>query len=404
MRKTGFSVFIIWKLTICFLSSSVYGNVLENVNIHGFISQGYMKATNDKEYMVYGTKDGTFEFNELGVNFSAKPVSSLRIGAQLISYDLGHLGNDEIVFDWAYGDFTFRNYLGVRAGLIKIPHGFYNTERDVDLLRTTVFLPQSVYAEYFRDAFARMKGIELYGSLPLGVYYKAAYGVVTVEPEGGLAQTFAHVFGIEPQDTGAKENYVWNIQWHPSKDVFDVFRYRVGLSYYAGKGFVIYGKGDEYSITWPFETVDAWVSSIEITANRLLFSAEYMRGYIGFYTNFSPEIMTMPKVSVHYERYYCSLSYQIFSTLDLAILYSVSYYDGDDKSGRKNFNKAPSELLLQSDAYSKDLCLGVRYDINAHWLIKFETHFINGTLMVVGDPMNDKENWMFYAAKITFSF
>ena len=91
----------------------------EDVDIHGFLAQGYLKT--DKNNFLADTEDGTFEFNEMGINFVTGVTDRLRIGIQFFARDIGDLGNDEIVLDWGYGDYLWREWLGFRAGLIKIP-------------------------------------------------------------------------------------------------------------------------------------------------------------------------------------------------------------------------------------------------------------------------------------------
>jgi hypothetical protein len=109
---------------ISLYGASVFGMTEESLrqtDIHGFISQGYLKSTDNVDFLSFGTADGTFEFNELGLNFSNEPAENLRVGMQFFAFDLGELGNDEIVLDWAYADYKIRDYFGLRAGLIRIP-------------------------------------------------------------------------------------------------------------------------------------------------------------------------------------------------------------------------------------------------------------------------------------------
>ena len=130
-----------------------------DVDIHGFISQGYLK-TDHNNYMAQ-TEEGSFEFNEMGLNFGTDLTEKLRIGMQLFARDLGKDGNDDLVLDWAFADYRWRDWLGFRVGRIKMPFGYYNSIRDFDMLRTSVFAPQSVYPEMLRDMISFMKGLSL---------------------------------------------------------------------------------------------------------------------------------------------------------------------------------------------------------------------------------------------------
>ena len=102
-----------------------FGNIQaeasSDVDIHGFISQGYLKSENNTLWFT-DTEDGTFQFNEMGINFMTNVSDGLQLGMQFFARDLGELGNDEIVVDWAYADYFYRKWLGIRAGKIKIHH------------------------------------------------------------------------------------------------------------------------------------------------------------------------------------------------------------------------------------------------------------------------------------------
>jgi hypothetical protein len=82
---------------------------MSSVQLHGFASQGYMRTQGDlyEGSGQYGrdTNRGTFEFNEFGLNAIASPLDRLRVGIQLISYDLGKYGNNQMQLDWAFGEY-----------------------------------------------------------------------------------------------------------------------------------------------------------------------------------------------------------------------------------------------------------------------------------------------------------
>ena len=61
------------------------------VDIHGFISQGFIKSTGNN--YLGETLDGEWEFTETGINFATELTDDLRVGAQLFARDLGPLGN-----------------------------------------------------------------------------------------------------------------------------------------------------------------------------------------------------------------------------------------------------------------------------------------------------------------------
>ena len=70
--------------------------------------------------------------------------------------------------DWAYLDYHYKPWLGVRAGIIKMPYGLYNKYADIDSAHTAILMPQAVYPLRDRSALLAQTGFSLYGEEPLG--------------------------------------------------------------------------------------------------------------------------------------------------------------------------------------------------------------------------------------------
>src|SRR6185369_4159094 len=137
------------------------------IEVHAFVSQGFIKSTGNN-YLAEDSTKGSFEFTEVGINFSKQLTDRMRAGMQLFTHDLGPLGNYRTRFDWFYLDYRFWDWLGVRAGRTKVPFGLYNESSDIDAARVPVLLPQSVYPVSNRDFLLAQTGGEAYGIVPLG--------------------------------------------------------------------------------------------------------------------------------------------------------------------------------------------------------------------------------------------
>src|ERR1035437_3337463 len=145
------------------LAMPAWGIDAAGIEIHGFLSQGYIKTTKENNFPVTNSGQGSFNFNDFGINFSKELTPDLHVGLQLFAFDRGTYGRDAITVDLAFGDYRFKDWLGFRAGKVKIPLGLYNEARDNDALRTFIFLPQNEYYEYERDSIMAMIGGSLYG-------------------------------------------------------------------------------------------------------------------------------------------------------------------------------------------------------------------------------------------------
>src|SRR3954466_8285180 len=58
------------------------------IEIHAFVSQGFIKSTSNNYLAEHSTK-GSFEFTEVGINFSKQLTDRMRAGMQLFTHDLG---------------------------------------------------------------------------------------------------------------------------------------------------------------------------------------------------------------------------------------------------------------------------------------------------------------------------
>src|SRR5258705_10965934 len=111
--------------------------------IHGFASQGFILSSGNN-YLAR-SKSGTFEFSEIGLNFTSQPTDKLRVGVQFFAQKLGPTGDYNAKMDWFYLDYRWKDWLGFRAGRTKLPFGLYNEVNDIDQARVPILLPQSVY-------------------------------------------------------------------------------------------------------------------------------------------------------------------------------------------------------------------------------------------------------------------
>ncbi len=96
------------------------------------------------------------------------------------------------------------------------------------------------------------------------------------------------------------------------------------------------------------------------------------------------------------ERAYAMASYRVTKWFQPGIYYSIYFPDTRDRSGREN--------------YQSDGALTLRYDVNSHWLLKLEGHYMVGTAALT-PALNDNaplsaldENWGVFLAKTTALF
>ncbi|QTA83548.1 porin domain-containing protein [Desulfonema limicola] len=374
---------------------------LGGIAVHGFISQGYLLS--DENNYLGKSSDGSFQFNELGINFSKELTEDLRIGIQFFSRDLGNVGNNEVEIDWAYGDYRWQDWLGLRAGIIREVHGLYSETRDFDMLRTSILLPQSVYSELDRDFFTRLMGCGIYGNIfisKLGsISYNFMAGTQNLKEDGGSSQWVeaSGLFDVDNWDVGVIYNgsLVWNTPLQglrlsatglKSTDMQQTLKTTVPL------GPVPVGTKLTNDITDFYN----YVFSGEYTWEQLTLTAEYMKEKL------ETEIPNFRTGVNRPEAYYFSATYRFTDWLEIGSYYSVYYIDEDDKDGDNFKNRGLPDFL----GWQKDFAVSTRFDINEYWVFKLEGHLIDGAAQLLPqvNPDGREEDWFLFAAKMTFSF
>ena len=148
-----------------------------SVQFHGFASQGFAYS-NENNYLTMKTAKGSFAFTDGGVNVSTQLTDKFRVGGQVYVRDIGNLGKWHPQLDWAQADYKFKDWFGIRGGVVKTVFGLHNDTQDMEFLHTFALLPQSIYPADLRDALIRHTGGDVYGEIRtkrLGSFSYTAY-------------------------------------------------------------------------------------------------------------------------------------------------------------------------------------------------------------------------------------
>lgn len=402
----------------------------DDLYISGFVSQGYLN-TSENNYLVPRSVNGTAEFTEAALLVSASPMDRLRIGIQFLARNFGSQGTGQVQLDWAFGDYRWYDQLGFRAGRVKLPFGLYNEGRDVDLLRTSVFLPQSVYNERIRDMIQAYEGAGAYGNIQLGGFGELDYhvfgGTLNVpdstaelwrENTGEAGDSLAEVLallndqqnGWDPGTTEVEfqndENAVITFPWIWGGSVIwstPLEGLRLGSTFmngrfnYSGDFLFEYREPDsdpvqvEMAVDQTNHINHEFTLSAEYTWDNLLLATEY----------YHEDIENEGSLG-----WYGKARYRFSELFSLASYYSVSYADGDDLEG----DRYSSVGLPEYYAWLKDLTLSTRFDLTDFWLLKLEYHFFDGVEQGIDRNLSEElaepmaQNWGMFTAKTTFSF
>ena len=374
-----------------------------DIEIHGFASEGgFISTAND---YIGDSSRGSLRLFEAGINVSSQLDERLRVGLQIFSRTQGDFRTEAPRLDWAYGDYRWQPWLGLRAGVIKMPFGLYNESVDIDQARLPILLPQSVYPIRNRDALLSHTGFALYGSRPLGaggeLDYQVWFGTLDI-PENALELSGATLDEVDTRYvTGAQ------VYWHPPLDGL-----RIG-------GTVLQASID-FRLQLSAENIEALIAadlvppdydgrlrisqrpttflvgSAEYVAGDWLFAAEYSR-WLKRQESSLPQVL--PLLEEDAERFYVMATRRLSARFETGGYVSVTHADASDRTGQGMGFAEPFH------AFQRDVAATLQLDVNEHWLWKAEAHLIDGTseLRAAANP-DPARTWGLFLFKTTVSF
>ena len=372
---------------------------LPPIDFHGFISQGFLKSS---DYNYLGdTKAGSFQFTEMGINAAFDPFPRTHIAIQGFDYDVGDVGQYQPFLDYASAEYTFNDYVGVRAGRVRRPNGIYNSIQDIDLARTSVLLPQGVYDCRWRDFSASIDGVDIFGNVSLdkagSLSYEVYAGFVNMTDNGGVARNIQN--GLPPAPIGGFDGMdqceaIGSQLWYNTP----VNGLRVGLSggYIENFGYKItiappYGPGDIQAR----DNIPFGMASVEYIWKSWTFQSEYFSYNVSGNQYAFDARVPISYSSTQTEAWYVGAAYRFNKKFEVGTYYTEYYGDVSQ--------------MDNSQQFQKDVALSFRYDPTDWWVLKIEGHLIHGTGLLQDNavnPVRDQNDnaWFMLALKTTFSF
>lgn len=386
---------------VALLSTPLAAMDAGGVQIHGFASQGYLYTPGDNTFVSPNSNSGgTFDFNEFAVNFSATPVERLRVGAQLFANTFGKYGKDKVQLDWGYGEYQVPISsdvveLSVLAGRIKMGHGLYNDYRDLDMTRTTVFLPMAVYSASFRDVFLAVNGVGenlTFRPAGLGSFQLYAFiGGQNVDKDGPLGDAFnipsRGISGIDSiairREDGA--SLTWETPLEGLKLKGSILQ-SYGIDVNAYSEIVASGRVVRLPITYSLPNYINTIVGFEYQHGDFLVASEYTNARSEIIADYSALGLGQTTSELNQEGLYGSASYHFLGRFDGLI--------------GESWNHSKSDVETVASRTVSTI-FALRCDITEHWLVKAEFQRNKGTLDAT---TGTQEFWNLFALKTTFDF
>ncbi|HUS66013.1 MAG TPA: hypothetical protein VMZ28_15780 [Kofleriaceae bacterium] len=371
------------------------------LDVHGFVSQGaFISTAND--YLGHSER-GTAEFTEAAINLSREVADRLRVTLQLFTRDLGPIGDYRIALDLGFLDYRWRQWLGFRAGRVKMPFGLFNEVNDVPSGRTPILLPQSIYPITSRDFLLGLTGAAVYGSPQLGcagwLDYQLFGGTIFIDDRDS-----PQVLEIDVRRLAGAQAF-----WRPPLEGL-----RVGGTWLNGRldldfqldqattdALIASGAapaGFDGRAMVSLHDANLLVGSVEYSLGRVGFAAEYSRTYT--HTESTPAGLVADEDSAS-EGFYGLVGARLDDSWAVSSYYSVKFEDIDDRTGDG------AAYPIGHQAYQADLAATARYDVNEFWMLKGEAHFIQGTADLVAaenPPGKLEKNWGLFLVQTVLTF
>ncbi len=429
---------IIAGITVILFATESSAADLMGVDIHGYISQGYL--TNSETDFSQDSNNDSFAFNEVGINFGNQLNENLRFGIQFFAKDFSDMGTNDITVDWAYADYRFHQLLGFRVGQLKTPHGLYNEIRDIDMLRNPIFLPESVYQELShdlytqdiymaiqgissRDLYLSLQGIGIYGYIDMnmagGLSYQVAYGTQNISTNEDIGRRQVEMFisqmpadlitsdTIENNNVEVDYKYAGGIIWDTP---FEGLRFgasldNVKLTAYSRftedlviNSIPLVSAGDIASVD--YKKLENRVYSVEYSWNNLMLMTEFIQTTKEYEINLAS--LGESKKSDSWG-WYVGGAYRLIDWMEFGGYFSQT----------RNDKTETGMFLPEPDYFSEfdNICATIRFDLNEYWTLKLEGHRFRGVYStpewdVVLNPVYNsvEETWEMFVVKTTVAF
>lgn len=334
-----------------------------DVQVHGFVSQGFAYSNNNN-YLTMDTSKGSFAMTDGGVNISSAITDKFRVGAQVYDRNVGELGNWHPQLDWAYGDYKFKSWFGVRAGKVKTTLGLFNDTQDAEFLHTWAIMPQSTYPMDLRASTIAHTGGDVYGTVAvkkLGeISYTAYAGIRSFDKYGG------YVYGLQTVNI--------NLTSLPTKQIGGDLRWNnlvkgllFGASYLHQPG---HGDGTiqvaptmalPFTLRGDVENIAAFYAEYKI--GNLTLDSEYHRDISTGMTQVGP--MAAARFLTDGRGGYVSAAYRVTKRLELGAYES-------------RYIPLWAESSTPASNHMYDTVAAAKIDLIGQWDLKIEGHFMDG--------------------------
>lgn len=368
----------------------------QSFQIHGFLSQG-LTHTSDNNFFGHSDDSVSFDFRELGINGSWRIIPDLQLSLQLVMRDAGLTDNGDVRADYGLADYSFYSteftLMGVRAGRVPTPLGFYNDTRDVASTRPGILLPQSIYFDVNRNIALSADGGYFYGEQRTD-YGDFLFHIGVVNPRTDDPDFKYFIVGSAPGKMEGDTSWVTRLNYEWQSGLV-----RLAITY------------ADFNAHFNPEPTTSNFNSGDFRFNPLIFSAQYNAENWSLTAEYALRRLRLndfgliPDSDTTGESFYIQGIYNITPFLQGMVRYDSLVWDKNDKKG---YQFAAATGLPNYSRFAEDWTFGLRYAIIPKLLVSAEYHIVNGTGWLSGlenpEPDKTKQHWDLFMMMISYDF
>jgi hypothetical protein len=367
--------------------------------VHGYAAQGFVYS--DDNNFFGKSSDGSWDYYEAGLNASVQVHPKLLFAAQGAIRDAGISDDGSLRLDYALADYRFlegvNTTVGVRAGKVKNPLGFYNETRDVVFTRPSILMPvgysdnQNQRSLVFTAPGAQLYGTRIWGRHELSVTATHSFDHdVRRSDERLLIDLSGLPFDLHIEDS-------WNAQ---IMDSIDGGRWKFAVSHFFGR-FNLRTPPEPLPVAGRFD-VSITLFSARFNASKYSITAEYG-------INPNKDVVTVSglpflRTSITADGGYLQGEYRISPSWGAFARVEAQFADRSDRSGRRFVRENPG--TDRASRASRALVVGGNWRYGEHWGIWGEYHWINGTsqLQALENPQPLVDHWSLIMLMASYKF
>lgn len=364
-------------------------------NLHGFAQQTLL--TSDNNDFIGNSDDNIIsDIRDIGLNYRHSFTPEISFSGQAVSHQAGAQTNNQVELDYGFIEYiplhndTLRTAL--RLGRVIQNYGLFNEVRDVAHLRSSIFVPYSIYYDRLRKTVFAEDGASFRLDIIGNNLWSAEAGIAKPRSDKNEIQAFLPSRLMSGSAEG-KKAYFFRISHEQALD-YRIALSGIYLSWDFTGSFAIPLPSGQQPIDGSFSASGIGLSLEKYLGDFTLIS-EIFRPQVEYLdliptfdsmgqVNGTPDIHSQQIAGYLHVDYTCSMTITCFTQYEHFKIISK-------QSGLTNTT-------------TRDMALGIQMLLPYDMQLKFEIHQVHGSAWLGLDQALQHNEWHYAASQINWKF